>query len=279
MKYVVYSEIFLCMRSISIYVVQCIFVYMISLPGALFLYSLQLIMPDSFIDKRLNALHEIDCKIVSLLDNLSTVFQTYSTPSKVNDSQQNNQLRETFESQTKGIYNLISTVAIDLRKEVKIMDDNIGVYDKNEDGVMILPISVDQKNSTLGGKKLNHELAQMDKALGWKKPVTEEDAAVPEQTQSEEPIAEVKQEDKEDDKEVKEEGEDVEMKEESVPLREESVVNDEMDLTLDTPKEDLEMEVSEPKIESQSDPIKIEDLNDNDDIVEIIDDDRPLAEL
>ncbi|CAH2353768.1 putative mediator of RNA polymerase II transcription subunit 11 [[Candida] railenensis] len=121
-------------------------------------------MPDTFIQERLNSLHEIDCKIVSLLDSMSTIFQTYTTP-KSSDALSQNELREQFELQTKSIYNLVSTVAIDLRKEVKVMDDNIGVYDKNEDGVMILPISVDQKNSTLGDKKMKYELSQMDKII------------------------------------------------------------------------------------------------------------------
>lgn len=114
---------------------------------------------DSFVQERLNSLYEIDCKIVSLLDNMSTLFQTYSVP-KTNE----NDLSETkkqFTDQTKAIYNNISKIAIGLRKEVKIMDDNIGVYDKNKDGIMILPISVDQKNTTLGEKKLTSEIEEL----------------------------------------------------------------------------------------------------------------------
>lgn len=161
-------------------------------------------MPATFIQERLNSLHEIDCKIVSLLDSMSTIFQTYTTP-KLLDAPSQNELREQFELQTKSIYNLVSTVAIDLRKEVKVMDDNIGVYDKNADGVMILPISVDQKNSTLGDKKMKYELSQMDKIIHIdpkpvevvEKEVEEKPTEIKKEEASSEPtVKEVKEEEK-----------------------------------------------------------------------------------
>lgn len=90
---------------------------------------------ENFIQERLDSLHEIDCKVVTLLDQFSSIFQSFYTKSK-----------EDFSQQTSDIYSTLSKVAIDLRKEIKIMDDNIGAYDKNDDNVMILPISnVDQK--------------------------------------------------------------------------------------------------------------------------------------
>ena len=112
---------------------------------------------DNFIQSRLDALYAIDSNIVSLLDNLSLVFETYHTsPTSV---------KTQFPEQVETIYETLSKIAIDLRKEVKIMDDNIGVYDKNADGVMILPISVDQKNTQLGYKRLNEEVKELDKLL------------------------------------------------------------------------------------------------------------------
>lgn len=90
---------------------------------------------ENFIQERLDSLYEIDCKVVSLLDQFSTIFQSFYTKDK-----------EQFSEQTTTIYSTLSKVAIDLRKEIKIMDDNIGVHDKNDDGVMILPITnVDQR--------------------------------------------------------------------------------------------------------------------------------------
>ena len=52
------------------------------------------------------------------------------------------------------------------------MDDNIGAYDKNDDNVMILPISnVDQKNTKLGRKRLNLELAELKRLISDEKQV------------------------------------------------------------------------------------------------------------
>ncbi|CUM53691.1 Mediator of RNA polymerase II transcription subunit 11 [Debaryomyces fabryi] len=122
---------------------------------------------DNFVQERLDSLYEIDCKIVSLLDNMSSLFQTYSTP-KSSDNDLSEQ-KEQLKAQTKTIYNTISNVAIGLRKEVKIMDENIGVYNKNKDGVMILPISVDQKNTTLGKTKLKDEIRELSTIVSGEK--------------------------------------------------------------------------------------------------------------
>ena len=110
---------------------------------------------ENFIQERLDSLYEIDCKVVSLLDQFSTIFQSFYTKDK-----------EQFSEQTTTIYSTLSKVAIDLRKEIKIMDDNIGVHDKNDDGVMILPITnVDQKNTKLGCKRLNLEVEELKKLI------------------------------------------------------------------------------------------------------------------
>lgn len=110
---------------------------------------------ENFIQERLDLLYEIDCKVVSLLDQFSTIFQSFYTKDK-----------EQFSEQTTTIYSTLSKVAIDLRKEIKIMDDNIGVHDKNDDGVMILPITnVDQKNTKLGRKRLNLEVEELKKLI------------------------------------------------------------------------------------------------------------------
>ncbi|KAL7662592.1 Mediator of RNA polymerase II transcription subunit 11 [[Candida] zeylanoides] len=121
-----------------------------------------------FIEERLEALHEIDSKVVSLLDRMSAILETYTAPRAAGDSA--GELRERFAQQTRDVYQLVSTVAIDLRKEVRVMDDNIGHYDRNDDGVMILPISVDQKNSRLGASKMRHELEQMQQLMSQEPP-------------------------------------------------------------------------------------------------------------
>ncbi|KGU24330.1 hypothetical protein MGM_05025 [Candida albicans P75063] len=116
---------------------------------------------ENFIQERLDSLHEIDCKVVTLLDQFSSIFQSFYTKSK-----------EDFSQQTSDIYSTLSKVAIDLRKEIEIMDDNIGAYDKNDDNVMILPITnVDQKNTKLGRKRLDLELAELKRLISDEKQV------------------------------------------------------------------------------------------------------------
>ncbi|CAN3360077.1 mediator of RNA polymerase II transcription subunit 11 [Diutina catenulata] len=105
-------------------------------------------MPGTFIQERLDALHEVDAKVVQLLDNISTLLEHYTDNDK------------SITTQTSNIYDLLGNIAIELRKEVKAMDSNIGVYN-NRDNVMILPITVDQKNTVLGRKKLDDELDQL----------------------------------------------------------------------------------------------------------------------
>lgn len=120
--------------------------------------------PNNFIQQRLDSLNSIDGNIVALLDNISSLFETYSTPKNSNTDYQ--EVKSKFTDQTRSVYNALSKVAIDLRKEVKIMDDNIGVYDKNDEKIMILPLSVDQKNTTLGALKLKDELRELDRTVG-----------------------------------------------------------------------------------------------------------------
>lgn len=116
----------------------------------------------SYIKERIDSLNLIDAKVATFLDNLSKLFKTYCDPDH-NDSTKS---KDKFSAEVKDIYGTISNVAIELRKEVKLMDDNIGVYDRNKDGVMILPIKVDQRNTSLGKEKLKEELQELSTLLG-----------------------------------------------------------------------------------------------------------------
>ncbi|CAK9442018.1 uncharacterized protein LODBEIA_P58140 [Lodderomyces beijingensis] len=109
---------------------------------------------NNFIQDRLCSLSEIDSRVVQLLESFSTLFETYSRKEK-----------DAFVSDTNLIFDQMSKIAIDLRKEVKHMDDNIGVYNRNEDGIMILPINVDQKNAQLGQDKLKLEIKELAQLL------------------------------------------------------------------------------------------------------------------
>lgn len=116
--------------------------------------------PKQFIEQRLKSLNDIDANVALLLDNMAEVFDTYA-------SSNNNyeQAKTSISQQTKVIYQTISDIAVNLRKEVRIMDENIGIYDQNDDGVMILPIAVEQKNTALGKRRLNEELEQLKKLI------------------------------------------------------------------------------------------------------------------
>lgn len=117
-----------------------------------------------FIQTRLDSLHEIDNNIVELLDGIGSIFDTYIEPSK-QDVQDLATTKEKFIDGTKRIYSLLGSIAIGLRKEVKIMDENIGVYDKNDENVMILPISIDQKHTSLGRDRLEKEVKNMQEIV------------------------------------------------------------------------------------------------------------------
>ncbi|QRG39802.1 hypothetical protein FDK38_004257 [Candidozyma auris] len=117
-----------------------------------------------FIQTRLDSLHEIDNNIVKLLDGIGSIFDTYIEPSK-QDVQDLATTKEKFINGTKRIYSLLGSIAIGLRKEVKIMDENIGVYDKNDENVMILPISIDQKHTSLGRDRLEKEVKNMQEIV------------------------------------------------------------------------------------------------------------------
>lgn len=116
---------------------------------------------DDFIHERLESLNNIDSKVVNLLKCISLLFETYVEPTRQTDGD-TQLVKEQFKGEVEQVYGLLSSLAIELRKEVKIMDDNIGVYDKNDDSVMILPINVDHKNTTLGERKLEEELKKLD---------------------------------------------------------------------------------------------------------------------
>lgn len=118
-------------------------------------------MPKDFIETRLDALADIDNNVIQLLESIGSVLHTYSEPSRQNNNA--TEMKETFENGVRDVYSLLSSVAISLRNEIKVMDDNIGVFDRNEDLVMILPISVEQKNTTLGIRKQKQEFEKLKK--------------------------------------------------------------------------------------------------------------------
>lgn len=102
----------------------------------------------------------IDDKTVQLVESMGSVFERYMEPG-TNPEVDLDVTKEAFKDGVKKCYALLSEIAVALRDEVKAMDDNIGVYDRNPDGVMILPVEIEQKNARLGEQKMAEELEKI----------------------------------------------------------------------------------------------------------------------
>lgn len=115
---------------------------------------------EGIIEERLQALDRIDKNIVNILESLGDIFDTYIGPSQ-EEPHDVTQIRSLFGNDVRKFYKSLSNIAIGLRKEVKLMDDNTGTFQLNKDLVMILPVSVERKNTTLGDEKLEAELKNL----------------------------------------------------------------------------------------------------------------------
>lgn len=112
---------------------------------------------DQFIQERLEKLNLIDRNIVCALDHMSELFEICSRQSVSNEGN-GPATKECFSAKLENVYTALSETAIALRGEVKHADENTGTFKKNIEHVMILPISVEKKNTALGTKKLSSEL-------------------------------------------------------------------------------------------------------------------------
>ncbi|GEQ72711.1 hypothetical protein JCM33374_g6398 [Metschnikowia sp. JCM 33374] len=112
---------------------------------------------EGIIAQRLEALNKIDENIVNILESLGCIFDTYIAPIE-EESSDVTKTRGQFGDDVRKFYKSLSNIAIGLRKEVKLMDDNTGTFQLNKDSVMILPVNVERKNTSLGDDKLEAEL-------------------------------------------------------------------------------------------------------------------------
>lgn len=111
------------------------------------------------IKTRLDSLHDIDISLVDLLENFQIIYEKSANHNRgmINTGEASTNFMEGVHS----IYEAVSSIAIRLRREVKILDENIGDPNLNEDGVMILPLRVEQKNIQLGHEKLYDEIRKL----------------------------------------------------------------------------------------------------------------------
>lgn len=115
----------------------------------------------TFIEDRLKSLQGIEINVVNVIEKVGILFDHYVEPITLHDSKLTTTKVE-FQEKIRDLYACLSSVAIELRKEVKVMDDNIGVHSNNADLIMILPISVDKKNTSVGSQKLESEIKKLD---------------------------------------------------------------------------------------------------------------------
>lgn len=111
------------------------------------------------IKSRLDSLHDIDISLVNLLESFQIIYEKSANHNRgmINSGDASTDFNEGVHS----IYMAVSSIAIRLRREVRILDENIGNPNLNEDGVMILPLRVEQKNIQLGHEKLFDEIKKL----------------------------------------------------------------------------------------------------------------------
>ncbi|CCH41137.1 Mediator of RNA polymerase II transcription subunit 11 [Wickerhamomyces ciferrii] len=124
-------------------------------------------MPDEqhqFVQDRLDALHEIDAKLVSVLNHSSSALFNL-TQLKKNASNKNElaKVKEDYQKDIKEFYSDLEFASINLKKEIKHLDDRIGKTDDN--GITILPININKKATWAGEEKLKQQLNHIDENL------------------------------------------------------------------------------------------------------------------
>lgn len=126
-----------------------------------------------FIHERLDNLYEVDTKLVSSLDNLSSILSTlHRGKTKGNDDE----LEKEFVENVRLFYTNLSKVSIELRKEIRCLDDKISNNQGSGEGSFsILPININKKAVWTGDHKLKQEIEVLDRLLDGELDTKEED--------------------------------------------------------------------------------------------------------
>ncbi|ONH68198.1 Mediator of RNA polymerase II transcription subunit 11 [Cyberlindnera fabianii] len=119
---------------------------------------------DPFVEARLEALHEIDTKLVSILDhsssaleNLTNLKKNASNPDKIAAIQKD------FETDVQNFYRDLEYASINLKKEIKTLDDRSGKTDAN--GITMLPININRKATWAGRAKMETQVDELKQLL------------------------------------------------------------------------------------------------------------------
>ncbi|QLG72589.1 hypothetical protein HG535_0D02970 [Zygotorulaspora mrakii] len=109
-------------------------------------------MQPVYVQERLESLSEIDSKLCNLLKIASQVVFTFSEL-----KQGNHDLKPQFEQHVKDFYTDLEGATTNLRKEIKLLDKNVGTR--------LLPINVNKKATGQDDDKLKEQIALLERVL------------------------------------------------------------------------------------------------------------------
>ncbi|AOA61240.1 Hypothetical protein PP7435_CHR1-2654 [Komagataella phaffii CBS 7435] len=134
----------------------------------------------SYIKQRLDSLHDIDSKIAEILKNLANATKKLregeELASRNEDLPKLAEIKSEFKNYTHDFYGNLSNATIHLRKEIKLLDNQIsGVYHrdslqkKEQSGtnydhsdITIIPININKKATNLANDKLKQFIKDAD---------------------------------------------------------------------------------------------------------------------
>lgn len=109
-------------------------------------------MQPEYVQDRLKSLAEVDDKLCNLLKTASLVVFTFSEL-----KQGNHDLKPQFEQHVKEFYSDLESATVQLRNEIKLLDDNIGTR--------LLPINVNKKATGQDDDKMREQLLILKELL------------------------------------------------------------------------------------------------------------------
>lgn len=115
----------------------------------------------SYVQERLESLHEIDTRIVSFLGNMSKAISALQLAKQTGEKDQ----IELFKKNTGKCYEDLSYTATHFRREIKFLSDAMKNNGRN-DGFIMLPAQIDKKASWVNGSKIKEELNELNKLVG-----------------------------------------------------------------------------------------------------------------
>lgn len=114
--------------------------------------DLNLSMQPVYVQERLESLSEIDTKLCNLLKVASQVVFTFSEL-----KQGNHDLKPQFEQHVRDFYSDLEGATTNLRREIKLLDENIGTR--------LLPINVNKKATGQDDDKMSEQVSLLRDVL------------------------------------------------------------------------------------------------------------------